>query len=317
MGSKYCTTRNEHYNNYNCNKLNGKTSFAIYYLDRIPLYDENNADWPTDIFDSKPVALTSGGTPVPVVAHDVQILNADYFTFKVLKSGYYRYSSGEDYSEWDYIPTITSDTTINMTKLTTDAYYICYIESIPEEYDHDRKFSGNYKDDTTNDLPDWLDVEYETGTDIENQQIKYLATKPGYYRWDNNTVWKYLDGEVDPDTGLFENPIELLTTGYKDNTDIYYMEELPEYEDSDYEFDDLIKIEPVTDNSGNPVEVQFKILVAGYYKANNLANWTYYNEGDLLVSSTIFETNQIYHLEELDDTLDDLELTIIPRWWML
>ena len=70
-------------------------------------------------------------------------------------------------------------------------------------------------------------------------------------------------------------------------------------------------------SSGNPIEVKY-CFNYGYYRFNNNTfNWEYIQSGVTLFNSKVNESNRIYHLNDLEENLDYLEINIKPRWWML
>lgn len=275
--------------------LKGTSSFEVYYIKSIPEYEAegDNDKWPEWI--NPYPSFTEN--PMTISDKSKNIIN-----FEVLLDGYYRYSyigadGKEKNTEWEYLD---AGSILETKKTVKDNYTIYYIEEIPEEYEHDRSFNDSA------DIPYYLDVEYIDGEDTKEDERKviYKAATYGYYKWDTNSAWVYRNaGE------------SLLQTEYKDDTTIYFMEEIPQY--IDYYMIDLIRITPKTDTGGNPNEVRYEIIEPGYYRVNANSDWTYYNEDDLLLVSKVGDTNKIYHLKDTNEKLTSIVFNIIPRWWML
>ena len=162
---------------------------------------------------------------------------------------------------------------------------------------------------TGEDLPTWLTAEFS----VENIEVNadtpktivYKANAVGYFKWDSNTVWKLCAiGDV------------LFTSGGKDDSNIYYLASLPAC-DQPTGLTPTFTITPIATASGNPTEVEYKVVTTGYYRFNNSINWEYLTAGTVLINSKINETNRIYYLKDLEADLRGLETGIKPRWWML
>lgn len=134
--------------------------------------------------------------------------------------------------------------------------------------------------------------------------IEYYAKIAGYFKWDSNTVWVYLT----PGS-------KMLSSDSEDETTLYYLAELPEYET--YAMSDLFSLKISKSSTGNPNMVTYIIKVAGYYRCNDQTDWTYYDIGDTLLESATDTSNTIYHLNNTGEQLAGVTITIIPRWWML
>lgn len=202
----------------------------------------------------------------------------------------------------------------------SDKILTCYRDSTNDDATNGY-FAYKYTEDDTDVLiyvknkwaPDFDDPIYgKSGTTYTGKigavtqvpTIEYYAYQNGYFKWDNNSAWvKKLKNDM------------LLSTNYKDNTTFFYMSALPSY--SSHDMSDLIQLVPVEDSSGNPIEVKFVILTAGYYRVNSNVDWKYYEVGDTLYTATINATTVINYLDPSDDTLDNITITITPRWWML
>lgn len=169
---------------------------------------------------------------------------------------------------------------------------------------NDRIFESN---DTTN----------EIGTVYEEASIIYKVKKAtgiegldgcGYYKWDNNQAWVYYRSE--------QENIEILKTGFKDTTTFFWLPYLPQYSETTPGYDkfrfDVVKQE------GNPVEIRFIVLEAGYYKLDSSANWKWYNINETFSASLINEiTNILCLIPTEDNDLRGIQITITPNWWLL
>lgn len=138
---------------------------------------------------------------------------------------------------------------------------------------------------------------------------------PGYFKFVNTSNEVSCLKEIQIDHTRF---YPLFETSYKDDSLIQYMEELPEYQnDEKGEHPNWISCEPTVDNYGNPDGLKIVVSIPGYYRANYESDWKKYKEGDVLVESAFNESNTVYKLEDTDDDLSDVEVTVTPRWWML
>ena len=183
-------------------------------------------------------------------------------------------------------------------KKITESFYICKIDAIPTVYPEDRAF-----DDSAT-PPNWLQVEYFNDPDSGERKIRYLTNLKGYFKWDSNSAW--LERDINE---------ELLITGIKENTTLYFMDALPSY--PVFELSSKLNITPVADSTGNPTEIKISVKEPGYYRCNSNSNWVWYNVGDELIVATIGERVRVNYLDRLSDNLSDLKISIIPHWWML
>lgn len=271
--------------------IKGTDSFEIDYLESVPSY-ENEEDWPDWL------------NPNPKLTYTKNPLMATAITFYVTKKAKYRFSyndteGNEQYSDW---VDLNAGDYINMSskgnKKITESFYICKIDAIPTVYPEDRAF-----DDSAT-PPNWLQVEYFDDPDSGERKIRYLTNLKGYFKWDSNSTWL----ERDPNE-------ELLITGIKENTTLYFMGVLPSY--PDFELSSKLNITPVADSTGNPTEIKISVKEAGYYRCNSNSNWVWYNVGDELIVATIGERVRVNYLDRLNDDLSNLKISIIPHWWML
>ena len=200
---------------------------------------------------------------------------------------------------------------VTLPKTSKDYYYIYKIDEKPELYSRNRCYTHTIDNlvHTGEDLPTWLTAEFS----VENIEVNadtpktivYKANAVGYFKWDSNTVWKLCAiGDV------------LFTSGGKDDSNIYYLASLPAC-DQPTGLTPTFTITPIATASGNPTEVEYKVVTTGYYRFNNSINWEYLTAGTVLINSKINETNRIYYLKDLEADLRDLETGIKPRWWML
>jgi len=153
--------------------------------------------------------------------------------------------------------------------------------------------------------PEWLVVKVLTGTksDDSDTTLQYYVGNQGTFKWDSNLEWKYMTVSDDP----------IVTSNIKNDTRIYYLENLPQY-DTDQIYDFSI----ITSASGNPEHVEIKVKEAGYYKIKTEPNYKYLKANTTLTKITIYENPDIIRLvDDTGDSLDNLKTYIIPRWWKL
>ena len=197
------------------------------------------------------------------------------------------------------------------------------------------------KNNNKYDQYEWTGTDYQPVTPATETKdvMTIVSNQKGFFKWAQNTNWLYRDPNNLEKKGLTE-------IGVMDEIDIYYVidnapdssdlsEKLPKYERSDFpdatkpqSFFDKLDIIVKASADGNPEEVTYTIKKtenssnAGYYKFNNESDWKWYNEGDTLFFSRTSETNDIYYLvedtsPEVIQGLSNINITIIPRWWML
>lgn len=289
----------------------------VYYLKGIPNYssDSGYPDWlqPELIL----IASESGNE-----------INPKSIDFKVNKEAYYSYSyktsSGElKRTDWmkksigDAIgvipPDARDDSNSGIVHDPKDSYSIYMIESLPESFTYTDsngniiKNIGFYdKDDnvySNNQPPSWVKVSLKKGAkdDGSEDQIRFEAAKSGYYKWDAGLVWLQLEAGK-----------EIVSSSLKDDTTIYYMDKLPSYLPLDNVF---MKISEST--TGNPETVSVISKKDGYYKANTETDWTYRHANDTIAEAKVSEDVNVYYLDKSNETLPNIKITIIPRWWML
>lgn len=282
----------------------GTDGFEVFYLASIPDYSEQ-IDWP-DWLD--PIPEKTGENPLVPTS----------LKFKVKKSAFYRTSSSSSdesggSSAWGTIKQVGDFIIPNPVKTSEDYYYIYMVDEIPVVYPSNRcyTYKSNGQMTTTETPPLWLHVE-EVGVIETNSTtpmtIKYKVGAAGYYKWDSNSAW--IKKEVaDIDSKLFES-------SGKDDSTIYYLSTLPSSTIPVIPGLFEVTIKTVS-STGAPSEIEYKVAETGYYRFNNHSNWEYVLSGAVLFSSKINETNTLYHLKKLNDTLAELEIVIKPRWWML
>lgn len=71
----------------------------------------------------------------------------------------------------------------------------------------------------------------------------------------------------------------------------------------------------------NPLSVDFIVEPdhSGYYKSNAQVHWTNYSKDEVVLTTLVSESNTILHLKSLNsqEALSELQITVIPHWWML
>lgn len=169
--------------------------------------------------------------------------------------------------------------------------------------------SGNQVEYPGN-IPDtWATIKIVKGfkSDFTDTQLEFYYNADGYYKWDTNIEWLKKD-PFDPE--------ELMVAGNAtSDTLLYYLDELPSYEDLD---PNLYETKIDTSASGNPEYVEIKVIEPGFYKVESDANYKYYLAGSILTKISIYEGPSLVHLEETQDpSLANLNISITPRWWKL
>jgi phage-related protein len=272
-------------------KSSTSASNTIYFLESVPDYSEEK-DFPSKWLSPSPII---SGTPINPTS-----ING----YVVKETGYYRNSKKDSsgtltYSSW---AKLNAGDTFNFTSpySSVDDYYLCYIENLPSKYEpHDMSFNDS------NNPPSWLHVDYimDTTDPTVVKYVKYTvnANASGYFKWDTNDKWvKLLAGA------------EIVTSAYKEDTTIYYMASIPNYDTYD-NYTTTIE----STSAGNPNVVIISPKADGYYRANNDTDWTFYKVGEEILESKVTDSNTIYRLEEKADAMTNVKIKIKPRWWML
>lgn len=286
----------------------------VYYCASKPKYT-NETDFP-DWLDPDPELYQTTGSDI----------NPTTLDFKVLKAGWYRYQYIENeetkYTGWVHknanellglISPCASlrgpDVGFNVYRIEGEAGTFPIKEYTYTDGDgHTIKDIGFFKSDGTewsqNTPPAWLTVNVIPGTEADGSdtRIKFLAASNGSYKKDADTVWQ-----------TKTSGSELVESGRKDDTHVYYLSSMPSYPIYP-EFNTIINRNLT---NGNPESVSFTAKVAGYFKAKNQTVWKYYSIGDEICNSKISESTKIYNLEADQGSLSGLTITITPRWWCL
>lgn len=315
--------------------VKGTESFEIDYLNDVPTYadEEGFPDW----LDPSPNKYNSSGV---LITSGADMLKASYILFKTkvgVEEAYYAVSkTAEDeiilsdlWNEQHFTDPTTqhviefiykeNSSFVHAKKSVDDSYYIYRVTEIPTVYQYNRevKYVGSA---TT----PWIAL-IPSSEVIDNIPVsfEYRALLPGLYRWDNNSVWKYISqADISGNNNL------LFESGGQADNDIYYLESVPQY--STYPLSTLFDIIPVLDPTtivivgnvqyGNPIAVNYVVKVAGYYRYNNVMDWKLYSVGDIICQSKITEENTIQHLNPVNnesESLSDITIKVKPRWWML
>ena len=172
--------------------------------------------------------------------------------------------------------------------------------------------NGQEKEYQNNMPPSWLKVSIKKGEkeDYSDWILNFYPNSNGLYKWDTMQVWN-------SKTKTSEEGKELISSIGTDDTSIYYMDSIPEYPTEGNIFDYcMIKINENVE-TGNPESISVYAKIAGYYRAKNNSSWKYYNINDKICDSKVSETSEIYYLTESSNTLENIEISVIPRWWSL
>lgn len=318
-----------------------KVSFIIYTIrNEFPSYKDVE-NWPVDYINSTPVK--SSGIPVGI--NDTQI------DFKVLKRAWYKIIYTVDGDErstpWKLVnadSTLISSNPVAVYPTDpgwpdgffvkdSDSITIQYIDAIEgsddfpiQQYKYNfivegeekfvpdvALFNKNNELYPNNQPPEWLRIEVIKGEkeDYTDCTLSFKAnTVAGHteplYKWDAKTTWT-LKSVLSDDS--------LTDSSRTDDTTIYYMDSKPEYSDeelgSKYEID-------ITQNAttGDPEEVCVKAKASGYFKRNNSTYWSFKNVNELI---GIFKKSESVIVNDLEESsaLNNITITVIPRWWSL
>lgn len=306
------------------------SSNIIYFLEAIPDYKEID-NWPEWL------------NPTPVL--DNNGIKSSTFGFLVTKAGWYQYTYIDPVTKnsikslWTYIDRDQQlgelkngvFTPYNAPHDESFSIYMLEGESTGfpvKEYSYTdpddptitiKNIGFFYKDESgqeqeypNNMPPAWLKVSIEKGEkeDYSDWILNFYPNANGLYKWDNMTVWN-------SKTQTSEEGEELVSSTGTDDTSVYYMDSLPEYptEGTIYNY---CRVE-VNENAetGNPESISIYAKIAGYYRAKNNSSWKYYNVNDKICDSKVSETSEIYYLTASERSLDNIEISVIPRWWSL
>ena len=306
--------------NLSSGKLQGKYNIIINSKENVNLYNDTNTYSKGDyVLETIPYAGTSiDGIKKVLNSNGLYICLEDNITGKWDGSkwkllGLYikvdLFDITKTYQKWDYV-------------IYNKQIYITQIDQTPKEWDgsgwvllgdYIKNIGFYYLNNLGKEevfkfhLPaEWVRVEIQNGLkdDYSDSKILYYNDAIGYYKWDANVDWKKYESKGDT---------ELTTADYKVDTRIYYLNTLPQY-DSDNTFEFIIN-ETAT---GNPVSVITKSKKDGYYRINTSLNYEYYNKGDILLNTNIYEESKLIYLEEQENSNSEkVNVSIIPRWWKL
>lgn len=304
------------------------SSNIIYFLENIPNY--NTVDnWPEWL------------NKVPVL--DDNGIKSATLGFNVLKSGWYQYT---------YIDTVTKNSVKSLWTYISENNRLGELKDgvfTPYNAPHDESFSvymlegestgfpvkeysytdsngvtikniafvkikpdGSEEEYRENNPPSWLKVLITQGEkeDYSDWILNFYPNSSGLYKWDTKSVWNFK-------TPTLEEGKELVSSTGTDDTSIYYMDSIPEYPTEGNIFN-YCRIE-INENyeTGNPESISIYAKISGYYRAKNNSSWKYYNINDKICDSKVSETSEIYYLTESSNTLENIEISVIPRWWSL
>lgn len=288
-------------------------SNTVYYLPGIPNY-ASDKEYPSWLY---PDIYNTDGTPI-------NSISPSSINFKVKEQAYYRYSymntetNKIEYTDW----ALLEKDAIWQTSFMQDKEYTVYMitekDKLSEPFSY-TDASGNKidnigfydKNDTNyegNVPPDFVVVSRVKGPkeDGSSDTIKYTAGKSGYFKWDSNLEWVYL--EKGKEIGLGST----LT----DDTTIHYLERLPNYVTSG-----PVHMEIEKSINGDPTAVKVLASQEGYFKPQSESDWIHYNQNDLVVESKISEETTIKYLvldtDSKGQETNNIKISIIPRWWKI
>ena len=318
------------------------SSQLIYYLESIPTYETIDG-WP-EWLDNIP--MTNNNQPIDVI-------NPETIDFRVKKSAWYMYTYeidkgtintcwvyrnegellGKINSSSDTIYPIDSEgysgdrthennTTISMldgilsefpvkkysytdeNNRTVENIGFFYIDSNGEEHEWAEQLGSNIP-------PSWLKVKVNVGIEEDGSDttLDFYPNQNGLYKWDAKTIWE---------TKASSSSETLVSSKTTDDTSIYYMNTIPQYPTRGLIFDYCSVKVNTNKLTGNPESITIYVKVAGYYRFKNNSSWKYYNENDEICNSKLSEATNIYYLTKTEhNKLDQISISIIPRWWSL
>lgn len=319
--------------------IKSTSSNLIYYLENSPTYDIVDG-WP-EWLDPNPIKRDANNNLTDSI-------NPKYVDFRVLQNGWYKYTyetdNGTNNTCWVYrdagypLGIIDPNTDIiypadsqgYLVKRTNeDSCTVYMLEGVSSEFpvkkyvytDSDDNSIDNiailYKDNNgeeheypNNQPPSWLKIEVNVGIEEDGSDtvLDFYPLQNGLYKWDQKTVWETKQSST-TEAFVTSKPI--------DDTSIYFMSSLPEYPTSG-EIYEYCSVEVNTNKtSGNPESITISAKISGYYRFKNSSSWKYYNVGDEICESKINESTDIYYLTESQESLDNISMSIIPKWWRL
>lgn len=290
-------------------------SNTIYYLSGIPNYSADST-YPSWLY---PDLYNSDGTLIDNI-------NPSSINFKVKNKAYYRYSYIEPnanktiYTDWELLDADT----IWQTNFKQDTAYILYMiteeDKLSDPFDYidpegnDIPNVGFYDKNnnvyTGNIPPEWVIISREKGAkdDGSADTIRYDVGKSGYFKWDANLEWVYLE------KGVGTSKTEIVSSTLNDDTTIYYLEILPQYT-----ITTPVYMEIEASTNGNPSNVKVLASTDGYYKSQTESDWTYYSKNSIISEAKVSEGITIDYLtpDSSENNSNDIKISIIPRWWQL
>ena len=290
-------------------------SCDIYYLQGTPNYSKEK-DYPTWLENVIKI------TPADNINTMINPTAVDFIANRS-PAAYYRYSYKDDQgniklTDWKKVEAgkeigVISPDTRTSVHPADESYTIYSIDELPQTFSYTDAAGNVIKDvgfyDANDNLypgnipPSWLKVSLKKGSkeDGSEDQIKFDVVDAGYYKWDAGLVWLKYSPEK-----------EIVVSSLKDDTTIYYMDQLPSYLDLK-----VVDSRVIESTTGNPETVKFSAKLDGYYRANSNTDWTFYHANEDIVEAKVSEDTTIYYLTKSKDNLSGIKMTVIPRWWML
>ena len=290
-------------------------SCDIYYLQGTPDYSKEK-DYPTWLENVIKI------TPADNINTMINPTAVDFIANRS-PAAYYRYSYEDDQgniklTDWKKVEAgkeigVISPDTRTSVHPANESYTIYSIDKLPQTFSYTDASGNVIKDigfyDANDNLypgntpPSWLKVSLKKGSkeDGSEDQIKFDVADAGYYKWDAGLVWLKYSPEK-----------EIVVSSLKDDTTIYYMDQLPSYLDLE-----VVDSRVTESSTGNPETVKFSAKLDGYYRANSNTDWTFYHANEDIVEAKVSEDTTIYYLTKSEDNLSGIKMTVIPRWWML
>ena len=272
---------------------------ANFEEDEVFIWSANNQEiythehWYADVNDK---IFDSAGDEIGYVTEAPSIL----FYSGENKGGFYKY---DNTTAW--VHHYKNDTVAPIIKIGyRDTVMFYYVDQLPSDY------TDYYKST----IKKWN----LSGPGIFDYHHLYTATasvnvNDAVY-WDENcTLEAGSIEEIDSETGV-------ITAGVDDpkyptiKSIVYASRAVPEWTK-------YFRIDVKPSGNLNPLSVDFIVEpdYSGYYKSNAQVHWTNYAKNSVALTTLVSETNTILHLKPLNsqEALSELQITVIPHWWML
>lgn len=266
--------------------------------------------------------------PVLYPTDDKGILNSTSVKFRILKDGYYRFSTividpqGNETEGMTDFKMLSSGSYLDTNTKPNSSQTICEIDELPTDWSD--QYNLTFNGGSATNIPDWcifvwypidgdpMEWDSEEGkfvkssrqrqsteeTDVATYEI--LSAESGTFRLDENLSW------------VNHNADEFISSSrYIDDTKVRFLSETPHYPNNEYFGDDIS-----SDATGNYTMVTITAKKSGYYRLVTNSSWTMYSVGDTIAEFDTDEGNTLLFMTPVDMT-EGIKIKIKPNWWML